>query len=860
MSVLWVSSFTRQTASTATVSSSGWTHDEETRELKLRMHLLDQIDAFVNIGAIPTEFNALVMVSAVNLRRLGVVSHSLVLVRHQDRIHIAQIQLQTHASDDIVYMSPFLAQNLVCHESEHVSLVPAAPHDIGIDNQDFSRLQVMPAVASRVEIAPIRWNSSVSSPTHQERILEALKLHFSDPRLLQVGDVFGVPVVEAFPENTSPSLSMDPAPVVVNQEVHFFRVEAMDTQIRPIPRALSVIKDDTTLVQSSHVATRLIHERIMKQYTLSTTGVPQSPSTTFQIFPAHVRRLVEWLHPTSLPMSVSIAIGGVAGSGKRTLVYNAAQELGLYVLEVSFTELASTSELQLLENVRQVVKKAQSMAPCILFLNRFFLTEKDNEEAQQRLGSTLMECIRREMRDVPLIVAVEDMNDLPVLIRQSFMYEIMLQAPSEEERLDILRQLTLSTALHPSVQLESIAHRTAGRTVGELKALVADASTHCLEALCTRDSINPSEAFQLTDAHFDAAIRLQETKASLGLGKFSIPNVKWEDVGGLEHVKDEIMDMVQLPLKHPELFASGVRQRSGILLYGPPGTGKTLLAKAIATECNMNFISVKGPELLNMYIGESEKNVRQVFQQVDPPLSDLAVLKYPRRHAMQDHAFSSLMNWIRSPHSVAAAVILVRLERHDFCMPTWNVGGVMDRVVSQLLTEIDSNLNQVFVVGATNRPDLIESALLRPGRFDRLLYLGICQDKPTQLKVVQALTRKFHLAPQVDLKEVVALCPLNFTGADFYALCSIALSLAIKDRVAALDLYIETANREDVYSERPLHAAMVLENMSADDLQVQVSQQHFEAALPHVIPSVAASEIAHYEKLRREFRSLQLGK
>ncbi|CAK5057760.1 unnamed protein product [Aphanomyces euteiches] len=829
MSVLWVSSFTRQTASTATVSSSGWTHDEETRELKLRMHLLDQIDAFVNIGAIPTEFNALVMVSAVNLRRLGVVSHSLVLVRHQDRIHIAQIQLQTHASDDIVYMSPFLAQNLVCHESEHVSLVPAAPHDIGIDNQDFSRLQVMPAVASRVEIAPIRWNSSVSSPTHQERILEALKLHFSDPRLLQVGDVFGVPVVEAFPENTSPSLSMDPAPVVVNQEVHFFRVEAMDTQIRPIPRALSVIKDDTTLVQSSHVATRLIHERIMKQYTLSTTGVPQSPSTTFQIFPAHVRRLVEWLHPTSLPMSVSIAIGGVAGSGKRTLVYNAAQELGLYVLEVSFTELARTSELQLLENVRQVVKKAQSMAPCILFLNRFFLTEKDNEEAQQRLGSTLMECIRREMRDVPLIVAVEDMNDLPVLIRQSFMYEIMLQAPSEEERLDILRQLTLSTALHPSVQLESIAHRTAGRTVGELKALVADASTHCLEALCTRDSINPSEAFQLTDAHFDAAIRLQETKASLGLGKFSIPNVKWEDVGGLEHVKDEIMDMVQLPLKHPELFASGVRQRSGILLYGPPGTGKTLLAKAIATECNMNFISVKGPELLNMYIGESEKNVRQVFQQA--------------RNARPCILFFDELDSLAPQRGRGS-----------------DSGGVMDRVVSQLLTEIDSNLNQVFVVGATNRPDLIESALLRPGRFDRLLYLGICQDKPTQLKVVQALTRKFHLAPQVDLKEVVALCPLNFTGADFYALCSIALSLAIKDRVAALDLYIETANREDVYSERPLHAAMVLENMSADDLQVQVSQQHFEAALPHVIPSVSASEIAHYEKLRREFRSLQLGK
>ncbi|KAJ0389516.1 hypothetical protein P43SY_011586 [Pythium insidiosum] len=190
------------------------------------------------------------------------------------------------------------------------------------------------------------------------------------------------------------------------------------------------------------------------------------------------------------------------------------------------------------------------------------------------------------------------------------------------------------------------------------------------------------------------------------------------------------MDVVQLPLKHPELFSSGVRQRSGILLYGPPGTGKTLLAKAIATECNMNFLSVKGPELLNMYIGESEKNVRQVFAKA---------------------------------RSCRPCILF--FDELDSLAPMRgrgsDSGGVMDRVVSQLLTEIDglsgssSGGDHVFVIGATNRPDLIESGLLRPGRFDRLLYLGICTEKPAQLKVVQALTRKFALADDVNLGDVV---------------------------------------------------------------------------------------------------------
>jgi peroxin-6 len=171
-------------------------------------------------------------------------------------------------------------------------------------------------------------------------------------------------------------------------------------------------------------------------------------------------------------------------------------------------------------------------------------------------------------------------------------------------------------------------------------------------------------------------------------------------------------------LQQSEYFGEGMRTRSGVLLYGPPGTGKTLLAKAVATECSLNFLSVKGPELINMYVGESEKNVRDLFQKAR-----------------------------------AAKPCVIFFDELDSLAPNRgrgaDSGGVMDRIVSQLLAELDGlqKSAELFVIGATNRPDLIDPALLRPGRFDRLVYLGISEDHESQLKVVKALTRKYVWFP-----------------------------------------------------------------------------------------------------------------
>lgn len=196
----------------------------------------------------------------------------------------------------------------------------------------------------------------------------------------------------------------------------------------------------------------------------------------------------------------------------------------------------------------------------------------------------------------------------------------------------------------------------------------------------------------------DAALNKARLSYSESIGAPKIPNVSWDDVGGLASVKSDILDTIQLPLEHPELFANGMKKRSGILLYGPPGTGKTLLAKAVATSCALNFFSVKGPELLNMYIGESEANVRRVFQRA--------------RDAKPCVIFFDELD------SVAP-----KRGNHG------DSGGVMDRIVSQLLAELDGIAGgeagaDVFVIGATNRPDLLDSALLRPGRCVVISFLS----------------------------------------------------------------------------------------------------------------------------------------
>ncbi|KAH1195565.1 Peroxisome biogenesis protein 6 [Glycine max] len=431
---------------------------------------------------------------------------------------------------------------------------------------------------------------------------------------------------------------------------------------------------------------------------------------------------------------------------------------------------------------------------------------------------------------VLLIAAADSSEGLPSTIRRCFSHEISMGALTEEQRAEMLFQSLQSVSgLLSNTNSEALVKEIVGQTSGymprDICALIADAGANLfprnnakvdkdvhddvgssLSSKMAEDNNHGKVSPQITGKEdlLNALERSKKRNAS-ALGTPKVPNVKWEDVGGLEDVKKSILDTVQLPLLHKDLFSSGLRKRSGVLLYGPPGTGKTLLAKAVATECSLNFLSVKGPELINMYIGESEKNVRDIFQKAR-----------------------------------SARPCVIFFDELDSLAPargaSGDSGGVMDRVVSQMLAEIDGlsdSTQDLFIIGASNRPDLIDPALLRPGRFDKLLYVGVNSDASYRERVLKALTRKFKLHEDVSLYSIAKKCPPNFTGADMYALCADAWFHAAKRKVLR-------ANPESSSQDNEADSVVVEYN---DFIQV----------LEELSPSLSMAELNKYEQLRDQF-------
>lgn len=330
----------------------------------------------------------------------------------------------------------------------------------------------------------------------------------------------------------------------------------------------------------------------------------------------------------------------------------------------------------------------------------------------------------------------------------------------------------------------------------------------------------------------DFAEHLQTMEKAFGesFGAPKVPKVLWSDIGGLWKLKDEIQNSIGLPLKHVKLMGKSLR-RSGILLYGPPGTGKTLVAKAVATECNLNFLAVQGPELLNMYVGQSEQNVREIFARAR-----------------------------------AAAPCVIFLDELDSLAPNRGVagdsGGVMDRVVSQLLAEMDglsTNKENLFILAATNRPDLIDPALLRPGRFDKLLYVGPCVTADDKMSVLSAQTKKFQLDAGLQLEDVVDLLHLDLTGADMYSVCSNAWLVAVRRLVAESK---KGKSKECIIESRGFILMIVVilvsegtqvdtSSLKSGDVLVKVVD--FEAALEKFVPSISAKDMEYFHKLRTSF-------
>ncbi|KAI8960921.1 AAA-domain-containing protein [Daldinia sp. FL1419] len=596
-------------------------------------------------------------------------------------------------------------------------------------------------------------------------------------------------------------------------------------------------------------------------------GVEEAPRPTSSVLsslsqaqarftPPLRRRLRELLAAATSKRAVHLKMPPVAvllvsnqrNIGKATLATNACADIGLHTFTIDAYDVvndsgAGGSDVKTEGLLKARADRAMSCGPecCALLIRHIEALTADRMVAAMKevLGETRV-----------LIATTTEVDKVPDGIRGLFTHELEMSAPDEGEREGILQSIIQNrgVSLAPEVELSGVALKTAALVAGDLvdvveRAIVArDSRLEMLSAKASNDDsivtirdvqvAGGSSARCLTKTDFDIAVEAARKNFADAIGAPKIPNVTWDDVGGLSNVKEAVMETIQLPLERPELFAKGMKKRSGILFYGPPGTGKTLLAKAIATEYSLNFFSVKGPELLNMYIGESEANVRRVFQRA--------------RDARPCVVFFDELD------SVAPK----RGNQGDS-------GGVMDRIVSQLLAELDGMSGGddggggVFVIGATNRPDLLDQALLRPGRFDKMLYLGVSDTNEKQITIMEALTRKFTLHPSVSLPTIAEHLPFTYTGADFYALCSDAMLKAVTRQATRVDSKIRAINAERAKDgHAPISTANFFDHHATpEDVAVMVTEQDFLDANRELIPSVSAGELAHYEQVRATFEN-----
>jgi transitional endoplasmic reticulum ATPase len=497
-----------------------------------------------------------------------------------------------------------------------------------------------------------------------------------------------------------------------------------------------------------------------------------------------------------------VLLHGPPGTGKTLLAKAVANETNANFYSIGGPEIISKFYGESEERLRETFKEAEENAPSIIFIDEIDSIAPKREEVsgdvEKRVVSqllTLMDGIQSRGKLV-VIGATNRPNAIDPALRRPgrFDREIEIGIPDEQGRLDILMIHTRGMPLTEDVDLASIARVTHGFVGADIEALSKEAAMRSLRRILPDINLEepkiPVEILnkiKVTKQDFDEALRDVQPSAMREV-LVQRPNVKWEDVGGLQKVKEELAEAIEWPLKHGELFMEAdVKPPKGILLYGSPGTGKTMIAKAVATTSEANFISIKGPELISKWVGESEKGVREVF-----------------RKARQ------------------AAPCVVFFDELDAIAPRRGSEGdahVAERVISQMLTEMDGleDLKGVVVIGATNRPDIIDEALLRPGRFDRILEVPI-PDKEARKQIFEVHTRKKPLDSDVNLDKLVEMTD-GMTGADIAATVNAAAMTAIK------------------------------EHLGKKAAKLRISMKHFESALDKVKTGSLRTRTGNFQNL-----------
>lgn len=518
-------------------------------------------------------------------------------------------------------------------------------------------------------------------------------------------------------------------------------------------------------------------------------------------------------------------------SGQTLIARAVANETGAFFFLINGPEIMSKMAGESESNLRKAFEEAEKNSPAIIFIDEIDSIapkrEKTNGEVERRVVSqllTLMDGLKARS-NVVVMAATNRPNSIDPALRRfgRFDREVDIGIPDPTGRLEILRIHTKNMKLGEDVDLEKIASETHGFVGADLASLCSEAAIQQIR--------EKMELIDLDEDTIDAqvldslAVSMDNFRHALGVSNPSalretvveVPTIKWEDIGGLEKVKQELQELVQYPVEHPEKFMKyGMSPSKGVLFYGPPGCGKTLLAKAIANECQANFISIKGPELLTMWFGESEANVRDVFDKARA--ASPCVMFFDELDSVAKSRGSGL----------------------------GDAGGAGDRVLNQILTEMDgmNAKKNVFVIGATNRPDQLDPALLRPGRLDQLIFIPL-PDEGSRLAILKANLRKSPVSPDIDIT-FLSKSTHGFSGADLTEICQRACKLAIRESIEKDMARVR---------ERKARGDDSMETEEGEDPVPCLTRAHFEEAMKFARRSVTDNDIRKYEMFAQSLQT-----
>ena len=543
----------------------------------------------------------------------------------------------------------------------------------------------------------------------------------------------------------------------------------------------------------------------------------------------------------TLPIK-GLLLCGPPGCGKTTLAYGIGGQFGIPFYKITGPDIISSLSGESEQIIRNLFNEVTQSAPSILFIDEIETIigrrEAANKEMERRIVAQIMTCIddiNEKQFELNAPVFIIGATSKPEFIDSSmrrsgrFDVEIHIGFPSVEMREEMLKSITKKNKISPKINFAEIAKKTPGYLAADLQALCRAAGHNAINRLIKNDKetnkinndiIQKNEEKNNNDNNNisveeddekiknlyieqeDFALALTQIQPTSKREGFStIPNVTWDNVGGLKDLREELYYDIVLPIINPQkLKLVGISKAAGVLLYGPPGCGKTLLAKAVANEAKANFISIKGPELLNKYVGESERAIRSLF--------------------------------IRAKNSSPCIIFFDEL---DALVPKRsnenNNSG--ERVVNQLLTEMDGleDRKQIFIIAATNRPDIIDPAMLRPGRLDKLLYVPL-PDFENRCAILDTITKNLKLDMDIDFEKIYKDKRIEgFSGADIASLVREAQLHALKR--------LNQKEKEN-------------ENEEIKDFKINMSD--FEYSLNNILPSVSLNDKKKYENLKKKLQ------